>query len=134
MGFPLYGGAVINTYMLKKFPMTAARPGDLRLKPLCGYSLILVAASMLNGAFAKTFGIGSAMIFVGALWLAMIASRPWHIGGFECSPRRESVSAPSFLQLRRHALVQPLSWKDHAVTLSLLDSRALSLHRRSTES
>jgi MFS family permease len=26
----------------------------------------------------KTFGIGSGLIFVGALWLSLIASKPWH--------------------------------------------------------
>src|SRR5207244_6241874 len=39
---------------------------------------ILVAASIVKWGIRKTFGIGSALILVGALWLAVIASRPWH--------------------------------------------------------
>ncbi len=57
MGFPLYGGAVINTYMLKEIPMSR---------------------SAFGLGFTLTFGIGSALILVGALWLYFIASKPWH--------------------------------------------------------
>jgi len=63
---------------------------------------ILVAASIVRWGIRKTFGIGSALILLGALWLSLIASRPWHYWvGLECSRQRESVSAPSSLQLRR---------------------------------
>jgi MFS family permease len=43
-----------------------------------GIPSILVAASIVRWGIRKTFGIGSALIFVGALWLSLVASRPWH--------------------------------------------------------
>ena len=80
MGFPLYGGAVINTYMLKEIPMsrTAYGLGFTLLNLFVGLPSILVAASIVRWGIRKTFGIGSALILVGALWLSLIASRPWH--------------------------------------------------------
>jgi MFS family permease len=80
MGFPLYGGAVINTYMLKEIPMSRSTfgMGFTLLNLFVGIPSILVAASIVKWGIRRTFGIGSAMIFVGALWLAMIASQPWH--------------------------------------------------------
>src|SRR5260370_6717610 len=52
--------------------------GFTLLNLFVGIPSILVAASIVKWGISKTFGIGWAMIFVGALWLAMIASRPWH--------------------------------------------------------
>jgi MFS family permease len=80
MGFPLYGGAVINTYMFKTIPMShgAFGLGFTIFNVFAGISSILVAASIVKWGIRKTFGIGSALILVGALWLAVIASRPWH--------------------------------------------------------
>jgi MFS family permease len=78
MGFPLYGGAVINTYMLKDIPMSrsAYGLGFTLLNLFVGVPSILVAASIVRWGIRRTFGIGSALILVGALWLSMIASRP----------------------------------------------------------
>jgi MFS family permease len=80
MGFPLYGGAVINTYMLKEIPMSrsAFGLGFTILNLFVGLPSILVAASIVRWGIRKTFGIGSALILCGALWLSLIASRPWH--------------------------------------------------------
>jgi MFS family permease len=80
MGFPLYGGAVINTYMLKEIPMSrsAFGLGFTLLNLFVGIPSILVAAAIVRWGIRKTFGIGSALILVGALWLSLIASRPWH--------------------------------------------------------
>src|SRR5882724_2845774 len=80
MGFPLYGGAVINTYMLKEIPMSrsAFGLGFTILNIFVGIPSILVAASIVRWGVRKTFGIGSLLILIGALWLAVIASRPWH--------------------------------------------------------
>ena len=80
MGFPLYGGAVINTYMFKKIPMShsAFGLGFTIFNVFAGVSSILVAASIVRWGIRKTFGIGSALILLGALWLSLIASRPWH--------------------------------------------------------
>src|SRR2546430_4292940 len=80
MGFPLYGGAVINTYMLKEIPMSRSEfgLGFTLLNLFVGIPSILVGASIVRLDIRKTFGIGSALILVGALWLSLIASRPWH--------------------------------------------------------
>src|SRR5438046_9276581 len=77
MGFPLYGGAVINTYMLKDIPMSRSTfgLGFTLLNLFVGIPSILVAASIVKWGIRKTFGIGSALILVGALWLEVIASR-----------------------------------------------------------
>src|SRR5712692_8032607 len=100
MGFPLYGGAVINTYMLKEIPMSrsAFGMGFTLLNLFVGIPSILVGASIVRWGIRRTFGIGSALIFVGALWLWLIASKLWHYrsGGHG-----------------RHAVVQPLPWKNH---------------------
>ncbi|OLB34990.1 MAG: MFS transporter [Acidobacteria bacterium 13_2_20CM_57_17] len=80
MGFPLYGGAVINTYMLKEIPMSrsAFGLGFTVLNIFVGIPSILVGASIVRWGIRKTFGIGSALILAGALWLSLITSRPWH--------------------------------------------------------
>src|SRR2546425_12630875 len=80
MGFPLYGGAVINTYMLKEIPMSrsAFGLGFTLLNLFVGIPSILVAASIVRWGVRKTFGIGSLLILIGALWLSLIASKPWH--------------------------------------------------------
>ncbi|HMD06987.1 MAG TPA: MFS transporter [Candidatus Acidoferrum sp.] len=80
MGFPLYGGAVINTYMLKEIAMSRSTYGlgFTLLNLLVGLPSIIVAASILKWGIRKTFGIGAAVILCGALWLALFASKPWH--------------------------------------------------------
>jgi MFS family permease len=80
MGFPLYGGAVINTYMLKEIAMSRSTfgLGFTLLNLLVGLPSIIVAMSILKWGIRRTFGIGSAVILSGALWLALFASRPWH--------------------------------------------------------
>src|SRR5467141_4156104 len=80
MGFPLYGGAVINTYMVKKIPMShsAFGLGFTIFNVFAGITSILVAASIVRWGIRKTFGIGSALILLGALWLSLITSKPWH--------------------------------------------------------
>jgi MFS family permease len=80
MGFPLYGGAVINTYMLKDIAMSRSTfgLGFTLLNLFVGLPSILVAATILRWGIRRTFGIGSAVILCGALWLALFASKPWH--------------------------------------------------------
>jgi len=43
-----------------------------------GIPSLRVAASIVRWRIRKTFGIASALILLGALWLSLIASRPWH--------------------------------------------------------
>jgi MFS family permease len=80
MGFPLYGGAVINTYMLKEIPMSrsAFGMGFTLLNLFVGLPSILVGASIVRWGIRKTFGIGSALILAGALWLSLFTAKPWH--------------------------------------------------------
>src|SRR5258706_2239646 len=80
MGFPLYGGRVINTYMFQQIPMSHSAFG-LRFtifNVFAGITSIHVAASIVRWGIRKTFCIGSALILLGALWLSWIASPPWH--------------------------------------------------------
>src|ERR1700693_2406266 len=83
MGFPLYGGAVINTYMLKEIPMSrsAFGMGFTLLNLFVGIPSILVGASIVRWGIRKTFGIGSALILIGALWLSLIPSRTRYCWG-----------------------------------------------------
>src|SRR5207302_3126360 len=43
-----------------------------------GIPSILVGASIVRWGIRRTFAIGSALIFAGALWLSLITSKPWH--------------------------------------------------------
>jgi hypothetical protein len=67
MGFPLYGGTVINTYMLKEIAMSrsAFGLGFTLLSLLVRIPSTLVAASILRWGVRRTFGIGSAVILGG---------------------------------------------------------------------
>jgi MFS family permease len=80
MGFPLYGGAVINTYMLKQIAMDRSTYGlgFTLLNLFVGLPSTLVAAAILKWSLRTTFVIGSSMIVVGMLWMSFFASRPWH--------------------------------------------------------
>jgi MFS family permease len=80
MGFPLYGGAVINTYMLKEIPLSRSDfgMGFTLLNLFVGIPSILVGASIVHWGIRKTFAIGSVLILAGALWLSLIASNRWH--------------------------------------------------------
>src|SRR5260370_2490289 len=80
MGFPLYGGAVINTYMLKDIPMSrsAFGLGFTLLNLFVGIPSMWVGAAIVRWGIRKTFGIGSALILIGALWLSLFASQTWH--------------------------------------------------------
>ena len=79
MGFPLYGGTVINTYMLREIamPRSTYGMGFTLLNWFVGIPSMLVAASILRWGIRRTFGIGSGLILVAALWLAFVTSKPW---------------------------------------------------------
>jgi MFS family permease len=80
MGLPLYGGAVINTYMLKQIAMERSTYGlgFTLLNLFVGLPSIVVAATILRWGSRTTFVIGSGMILLGTLWMAFVASKPWH--------------------------------------------------------
>lgn len=80
MGFPLFGGAVINTYMLKQIAMERSTYGlgFTLLNLFVGLPSILVAAAILKWGIRASFAIGSSLICLGALWLSYFATKPWH--------------------------------------------------------
>jgi MFS family permease len=80
MGFPVYGGTVINTYMLHQIQMSRSTLGlGFTFSNLfVGLSATIVAASILKWGVRRTFAIGSALICAGSLFLAFAASKPWH--------------------------------------------------------
>ena len=80
MGFPVYGGTVINSYMLRQIHMSRSTLGwGFTLSNLfVGLSATFVAISILKQGVRKTFAIGSALICVGSLFLAFFATKPWH--------------------------------------------------------
>ncbi len=80
MGFPLYGGAVINSFLLKEIPMDRATFGlGFSLLNLCvGLSAILAGMSIAKWGVRKTFMAGSGLLVAGTLWLSQVASQPWH--------------------------------------------------------
>jgi MFS family permease len=80
MGFPVYGGTVINSYMLRQIQMSRSQLGlGFTFSNLfVGLCAPLVAASILRVGVRKTFAIGSALICAGSLVLAFFATRPWH--------------------------------------------------------
>ncbi len=104
MGFPLYGGAVINTYMLKEIPMSrsAFGLGFTLLNLFVGIPSVLVGASIVRWGIRKTFGIGSTLILFVALWLSFVALS----GGNQFRHYRSCSNS-------HHALVQPLSRKNY---------------------
>ena len=85
MGLPLYCGAVINTYMLKQIVMERSTYGlgFTLLNLFVGLPSTLVAAAILRWSIRTTVVVGSAMIFVGTLWMSFFATKPWqYLVGF----------------------------------------------------
>src|ERR1700730_14487010 len=66
MGFPFFGGAVINTYMLRQIPMSRSTYGlgFTLLNLFIGLPSIIVAAVILKWGARTAFVIGSALIFL----------------------------------------------------------------------
>ena len=85
MGFPVYGGTVINSYMIRQIPMSR---GELGLgftfsNLFVGLCAPIVAASILRVGIRKTFAIGSALICAGSLLLAQFTTNPWqYLAGY----------------------------------------------------
>jgi len=88
-------------YMLKEIPMTGAPSAWVHdPKLFVGIPSILVGASIVRWG-SQNIRIGSVLILVGALWLSLIASKPWHYWmDLECSRPRESALARSFRRPR----------------------------------
>ena len=85
MGFPYFGGTVINTYMLREIPMSRSTfgLGFTLVNLFIGLPSTIVAVAILRWGLKATFAIGSALIFIGALGLSLFATKPWHyLAGF----------------------------------------------------
>lgn len=80
LGFPAYIGAVINSYMLQAIPMSRSTLGlgFTLMNLFVGLPSTVVAISIVKRGIRATYLIGSAMVVIGSLFLALVASRPWH--------------------------------------------------------
>ena len=80
MGFPYYGGAVINGYMIHQIPMSRSTLGlgFTLLNLAVGLSAVVVAAHIVKFGVRATFIVGSSLICFGSLFLAIICTKPWH--------------------------------------------------------
>jgi MFS family permease len=80
MGFPYYGGTVINGYMIHQIPMSRSTLGlgFTFVNLAVGLSAVFVAAYIVKFGVRATFMAGSAMICFGSLFLAIICTKPWH--------------------------------------------------------
>jgi MFS family permease len=79
MGFPYYGGSVINGYMIHQIPMSRSilGLGFTFLNLSLGLAAVLVAMSIVKYGLRTTFIFGSALICAGALIMGFYVSKPW---------------------------------------------------------
>jgi MFS family permease len=80
IGFPYYGGSVINGYMIHEIPMSRSTlgAGFTILNLFVGIAAIFVAMSIGKFGIRATFIAGSSIICVGALFMAFYVSKPLH--------------------------------------------------------
>jgi len=117
MGFPLYAGAVINTYMLKEIVMdrTTYGMGFTLINLFTGGMSIVVAYAIAKWEIRKTMLFGCTINIIGALWMAFGATQPWHyllgfgvlmgIGGcFSCIVPSTTLCVRWFIQFRGRAI------------------------------
>jgi MFS family permease len=87
MGFPLYGGIIANTYMLKQIAMDRSTFGlsFTLLNFFVGVPSFLVASSILKWGVRTTYGIGVGLVAFGGLLMAFWVSEPWqYLVAFGC--------------------------------------------------
>jgi MFS family permease len=80
MGFPYYGGTIINSYMIHDIVMKRSTLGlgFTILNLFVGLAALVVAMSIVKWGIRKTFMLGSLIIGINALFLGFVASKPWH--------------------------------------------------------
>jgi len=80
MGFPYYGGTIINSYMIHDIVMKRSTLGlgFTILNLFVGLAAIFVAMSIVKYGIRATFIFGSVLIGINALYLGFFASKPWH--------------------------------------------------------
>jgi MFS family permease len=80
MGFPYYGGSVINGYMVHEVTMSRSTLGlgFTILNLFVGLAAVVVAISIVKFGLRATFVIGSGLICTGSLFLALHGHKTWH--------------------------------------------------------
>jgi len=80
MGFPYYGGSIINGYMVHDIKMSSSTYGwgFTILNLFVGIAAVLVALAIVKWGIRKTFMLGSLIIGLNALFLGFVASKPIH--------------------------------------------------------
>src|SRR5208282_261902 len=80
MGFPYYGGTIINSYMIHDIVMKRSTLGlgFTILNLFVGIAALFVAMTIVKFGIRKTFITGSCIIGVSALFLGFVASKPLH--------------------------------------------------------
>jgi MFS family permease len=80
MGFPVYGGAILNKTMLHDIAMSRTMFGTANtiLNFFFGVPSLIIAAIIVRWGVRATFMIGSVLLLGGALWMALVVSQPWH--------------------------------------------------------
>jgi MFS family permease len=80
MGFPYFGGAVINSYMIDRIHMSRGTLGlgFTLINLAVGLTAPLVAVHVVKFGVRKTLVVGCVMIFCSSLFLATLATKPWH--------------------------------------------------------
>ena len=80
MGFPYYGGSVINGYMIHELTMSRSTLGlgFTLLNAFVGLAAIAVAMSIEKYGIRATFVAGSSIISLSSLFMAFYASKPVH--------------------------------------------------------
>ncbi len=78
MGFPYYGGTIINSYMIHSIAMKRSTLGlgFTILNLFVGIAAIFVAMAIVKFGIRKTFMIGSCIVGLSALFLGFLASKP----------------------------------------------------------
>jgi MFS family permease len=78
MGFPYYGGTIINSYMIHSIAMKRSTLGlGFTILNFClGLAALGVAAVIVKHGIRKTFMIGSLIIGISAIYLGFFASKP----------------------------------------------------------
>jgi len=80
MGFPYYGGSIINGYMIHDIKMSSSTYGwgFTILNLFVGIAAFFVAMAIVRYGIRVTFIIGSVLIGLNAVFLGFYASKPWH--------------------------------------------------------
>ncbi|HEY4355263.1 MAG TPA: MFS transporter [Acidobacteriaceae bacterium] len=80
MGFPYFGAPVINSYMIERIPMSRSTLGlgFTLVNLVVGLTAPLVAMHIVKFGVRRTLVSGCTLIACSSLFLATLASKPWH--------------------------------------------------------